>query len=205
MLLCALIPAIASRLALPRARAVPRAISIAAMSHCYDYPRPAVTVDAVILAAPSGAQPEPKLLLIQRKNEPFQGKWALPGGFVDQGETLDSAAARELQEETSVDPSSVVLTQVGAFGNPGRDPRGWTITVAYAALVPSVDKLNVKAADDAADARWYSLSEIPQLAFDHALVVGTSLRHLAKQPEVVALGDSLLSQLHAAAVKLEGL
>ena len=77
------------------------------------------------------------MLLIQRKNDPFAGSWALPGGFVDEGENLEQAAARELQEETSVDPTSVPLVQVGAYGDPGRDPRGWTVSVAYCAVVPS--------------------------------------------------------------------
>ena len=79
------------------------------------------------------------MLLIQRKNDPFAGSWALPGGFVDEGENLEQAAARELQEETSVDPTSVPLVQVGAYGDPGRDPRGWTVSVAYCAVVPSSD------------------------------------------------------------------
>ena len=121
--------------------------------------RPAFTVDVALVTS---ADP-PQLLLIQRKHDPFAGAWALPGGFVDEGEPLAAAAARELQEETSVDPAGVSLVQVGAFGDPGRDPRGWTVTAAYAALVPS-SELGVRAADDAADAKvgrgaergWYS-------------------------------------------------
>lgn len=107
-------------------------------AYAYKYPRPGCTVDTCILACPERDE-EPSLLLIQRKYDPFAGKWALPGGFVDQDEPLDKAAARELQEETSVDPGveNIRLEQVGAFGDPGRDPRGWTITVAYVAIVPS--------------------------------------------------------------------
>ncbi|KXZ56934.1 hypothetical protein GPECTOR_1g842 [Gonium pectorale] len=165
------------------------------------YARPALTVDTVVVAQPDGSEPA-QLLLIKRKLPPFKDCWALPGGFVDEGEGLDTAAARELQEETSVEPSSVSLTQVGAFGDPGRDPRGWTVTVAYAALVPTTD-LGVKAADDAKDARWFDVSSLPQLAFDHKLVVRSSLRHLAKQPAAAALAN-LPEDLLRAADKLEG-
>ncbi|GLC38645.1 hypothetical protein PLESTB_000455900 [Pleodorina starrii] len=170
-------------------------------SFTYPYPRPAVTVDTIIVSRPRDGVP-PQLLLIKRKNPPFKDTWALPGGFVDEGEGLDAAARRELQEETSVNPSTVALSQVGAFGDPGRDPRGWTITVAYAALVPSTD-LGVKAADDAKDARWFDVSQLPPLAFDHKLVVRTALGHLAKQPEAAQVGG-LPATLEAAASKLEG-
>ena len=85
----------------------------------YMYARPALTVDAIVVAA----EEEPKVLLILRKNQPFQGMWATPGGYVDDGEPLDTAVARELQEETSIDPASIKLIQIGTFGDPGRDPR----------------------------------------------------------------------------------
>lgn len=88
----------------------------------------------------------PQVLLVLRKNAPCKGAWALPGGFVDELEPLRRAAERELQEETSVDPSKVLLSQFGTFGDPGRDPRGWTVTVGYASLVPGTD-LGVKASD----------------------------------------------------------
>jgi ADP-ribose pyrophosphatase YjhB (NUDIX family) len=106
--------------------------------YTYKWPRPSVTVDTCIISAPQGGEGS-KVLLIQRKHDPFAGSWALPGGFVDEGESLQAAAARELQEETSIDQSATSLTQVGAYGDPGRDPRGWTITVAYCAIVPSMD------------------------------------------------------------------
>ncbi|GIL86784.1 hypothetical protein Vretimale_15630 [Volvox reticuliferus] len=170
-------------------------------SFTYQYPRPAVTVDTIIVSRPRDRVP-PQLLLIKRKNPPYKDTWALPGGFVDEGEGLDAAAGRELQEETSVDPTTVSLTQVGAFGDPGRDPRGWTITVAYAALVPSTN-LGVRAADDAKDARWFDVSMLPVLAFDHKLVVRTALRQLAKQPTAAAVAG-LPAILEAAANKLEG-
>ncbi|PNH10108.1 ADP-ribose pyrophosphatase [Tetrabaena socialis] len=171
-------------------------------AHTYKYPRPAVTVDTVIVAARPGNVAPAQMLLIKRKNPPFKDCWALPGGFVDEGEGLDAAAGRELKEETSVDPSSVALTQVGAFGDPGRDPRGWTVTVAYAALVPSTN-MGVKAADDAKEARWFDVANLPQLAFDHKLVVRSALRHLAKSPAAAAMAG-LPASLEAAAVKLEG-
>jgi 8-oxo-dGTP diphosphatase len=104
------------------------------MPHTYDYPRPALTVDAVIVAKEAAV---PQLLLIQRKIDPFKDAWALPGGFVNENESLDVAAARELEEETSVSPKDVNLVQVGTFGDKGRDPRGWTVTVAYACVVPT--------------------------------------------------------------------
>jgi ADP-ribose pyrophosphatase YjhB (NUDIX family) len=112
-------------------------------SYTYKWPRPAVTVDTCVIAGPEIDGGTPVVLLIQRKNDPFAGHWALPGGFVDELEELDAAAARELQEETSVDPAAVALEQVKAFGGPGRDPRGWTITVAYVAIVRS-QNLGVK-------------------------------------------------------------
>lgn len=141
----------------------------------YRYPRPGLTVDTVIVAE----HPAPSLLLILRKHSPCQGRWALPGGFVDELESLVKAAERELQEETSVDPKSVLLQQVGAYGEPGRDPRGWTVTVGFAALVPHTD-LGVQAADDAADARWYPVDALPSLAFDHQLIVRDAFRKLAR-------------------------
>ncbi|KAL4448962.1 hypothetical protein ABPG77_007679 [Micractinium sp. CCAP 211/92] len=146
------------------------------------------------------ARPTRRRPATQRKHDPFAGRWALPGGFVDEGEPLEQAAARELQEETSVDPSSVLLTQVGAFGDPGRDPRGWCVTVAYGAIVPSTE-LGVKAADDAQAAQWFPIPSLPRLAFDHKLVVRTAFRHLAAQAEVPA---GLAEQLSAAADALEG-
>ena len=170
------------------------------MAHTYPYPRPGLTVDAAIVA--TGTTP-PKLLLIQRKHDPFAGAWALPGGFVDELEPLDVAAARELQEETSINPSTVgLMKQIGTFGDPGRDPRGWTVTVAYAALVPSAD-LGVKAADDAAEAEWYDVEELPALAFDHKLVVRRAFEELAKE-EVVQKDAELAEALRRAAHKLQG-
>src|SRR5262245_63478055 len=95
------------------------------MKYTYDYPHPAVTVDVVIPTC----ETKPHVLLIRRKHEPFAGQWAIPGGFVDEGETLEDAARRELREETGVQRDH--LEQLQAFGDPGRDPRGWTISIAF--------------------------------------------------------------------------
>lgn len=132
--------------------------------YTYDYPRPAVTVDIVVVSH----GPKPKVLLIRRKHAPFAGKWAIPGGFVDEGETLEEAARRELLEETGIEVEK--LRQVGAFGDPGRDPRGWTIAVAFLARVRA-SKVNPKGADDATEAAWHSLARPPALAFDHAKIL----------------------------------
>jgi len=128
--------------------------------YSYDYPRPAVTVDTVVVTR----ERRPKVLLIRRKNEPFAGAWAIPGGFVVMDETLEDAARRELREETAVDPDE--LDQVYTFGDPGRDPRGRTISVVYVAEVDPED-VEPHAADDAAEVGWFPMDDLPPLAFDH--------------------------------------
>ncbi len=129
-----------------------------------------VTTDAIIFRkVPGSAKRE--LLLIQRKNPPFQGSWAFPGGFVEEDEDLPTAAARELKEETGL--SDVTLRQVGAFGKPGRDPRGPTVTVAYAGWASYNSE--VKGADDAARAGWFDLADLPGLAFDHQEILQEAL------------------------------
>jgi 8-oxo-dGTP diphosphatase len=132
--------------------------------YSYDYPRPALTVDIVVVAN----EQRPRVLLIRRKHEPFAGKWALPGGFVDEGETLIDAARRELQEETGLRIKK--LEQLAAFGDPGRDPRGWTVSVAYIARVNSKN-MRAVAADDAAEVGWHLLDRLPPLAFDHRVIL----------------------------------
>ncbi|GAX84232.1 hypothetical protein CEUSTIGMA_g11655.t1 [Chlamydomonas eustigma] len=172
-----------------------------AMSHTYRYPRPSITVDTIIISEPQPSIP-PQLLLIKRKNDPFKDCWALPGGFVDENEGLDAAAARELQEETSVDPSTVDLIQVGSFGDPGRDPRGWTVTVAYAAIVPDTN-LGVKAADDAADAQWYDLKNLPlPLAFDHQMILCEAFKTMAQRFKEAEDKGGLKLMLKDASAKL---
>jgi len=136
--------------------------------HCYDWPRPAVTTDIVVLADREAGL---SVLLIRRKGEPFAGQWALPGGFLDQGETLPACAARELKEETGL--VAPHLTLVGAYGDPGRDPRGWTVSVAWLARV-SADVSPV-AGDDAAEVGWFAIDALPELAFDHGRIVAEAL------------------------------
>jgi 8-oxo-dGTP diphosphatase len=135
-----------------------------AKQFCYDYPRPAVTVD-VLIVTPG---PERRVLLIRRKHDPFAGMWALPGGFVDMDEALDAAARRELEEETGVRAGH--LEQLQAFGDPGRDPRGRTISIAYLAVIDE-EAVKPRAADDAAETAWHSLASPPPLAFDHAEIL----------------------------------
>jgi 8-oxo-dGTP diphosphatase len=140
--------------------------------YCYDYPRPAVTVDMVIATT----EPRPRVLLIRRKHEPFAGQWAIPGGFVDENEGLDAAARRELREETGVEAGSI--EQLHTFGDPGRDPRGHTISVVY---LTRLDPAQIKpvAADDAAEVGWFALDDLPGLAFDHAKILEMVRRRLA--------------------------
>lgn len=124
----------------------------------------AVTVDAVIFYRKSGLL---KILLIQRKNDPFKGQWALPGGFLEEDETMEEGAKRELEEETGLKIEK--LQQVAAFGTPGRDPRGRTISIAFVGLIDAEPK--IKASDDALDVKWFDLNDLPNLAFDHSEII----------------------------------
>src|ERR1019366_7065609 len=128
--------------------------------YVYEYPRPAVSVDVVIVTR----ERKPRVLLIRRKHDPYEGMWAIPGGFVDMDEPLDDAARRELFEETGV--RAKTLVQLHTFGDPQRDPRGRNISVTYLALVDAA-KLEPTAGDDAAAVGWFSLARPPKLAFDH--------------------------------------
>jgi 8-oxo-dGTP diphosphatase len=139
--------------------------------YTYEYPRPAVTVDAVIVTR----EDPPRVLLIRRKHEPFAGMWAIPGGFVDMEETLEESARRELWEETSVRVGP--LEQLHTFGDPGRDPRGRTISVVYLGRADAND-LEPKAADDAAEVGWHPLQQPPPMAFDHAAILACARRRL---------------------------
>ena len=131
---------------------------------CYDYPRPSVTVDIALLAGISNTR---KILLIERKHDPFKGMWALPGGFVEENEDLPAAAYRELKEETGIE--NIPLKQFGAFGKPGRDPRGHTISIGFFALLPEI--IQAFAGDDASNAKWFSINNLPDLAFDHNEII----------------------------------
>ena len=129
------------------------------MSYIYEYPRPAVTADCVVITK----EKEPKVLLIQRGHEPFKGCWAFPGGFMNMDETTEQCAVRELEEETGLKVSDI--QQIGAYSKVDRDPRGRTVTVAYLAVIEKPEA--VKGLDDAAKAQWFSISALPKLAFDH--------------------------------------
>lgn len=123
-----------------------------------------VTVDALVFAV-GGARP--KVLLIKRGKEPFLGEWAVPGGFLELDEELGYCAVRELQEETGL--TGVGLSQMHTFGTIGRDPRGRQITVVFAGTVD--EELAVTGGDDAAEAAWFDVDGLPEMAFDHAEVV----------------------------------
>lgn len=142
--------------------------------YCYDYPRHAVTVDIVLVSR----EARPRVLLIRRRKEPFAGEWALPGGFVEVDETLEAAARRELREETGVSVGS--LEQLQAFGDPGRDPRGPTVSVVFLARV-AASQLEPRAADDAADVAWHPLSRPPAMAFDHDQILAQVRARLRRQ------------------------
>jgi 8-oxo-dGTP diphosphatase len=130
-----------------------------------------VTVDAVVFNT-SGAKA--KVLLIKRGNEPFKGQWAFPGGFVDMAEELETAAVRELAEETGL--MGVKLSQFHTFGKPGRDPRGRNITIAFIGITK---KTEIKSGDDAADAQWFDIDELPSnMAFDHNEVAKAAISRL---------------------------
>ena len=129
------------------------------MAYTYDYPRPAVTADCVVITRGQ----LPKVLLIQRGVDPYKGAWAFPGGFMNMDETTEQCAIRELEEETGLKVAKV--NQIGAYSKVDRDPRGRTITVAYLAIIDSPK--TVIGQDDAAKAEWFPITELPHLAFDH--------------------------------------
>ncbi len=154
------------------------------------YERPSVTVDVVIFSI---LNEQLKVLLIKRKTWPFEEMWAIPGGFVKMDESLEEGAYRELAEETNVTREQVYLEQLYTFGDPGRDPRTRVITVAYFALV-SADKLHPRAADDAADVDWFSVYDLPPLAFDHATILDYALTRLRYKLEYTAVGFQILPE-----------
>jgi len=156
------------------------------MSFSYKYPRAALTVDCVVFGFDEG---ELKVLLIERALEPFKGRWALPGGFVRVDETVDDAARRELSEEAGL--KEVFLEQLYTFGTVNRDPRERVVSVAYYALV-KLAAHDTKAATDAADARWFPISKVPKLAFDHAPILATALTRLKGKVRYQPIGFELL-------------
>lgn len=144
------------------------------MIYQYQFPRPAVTVDAVIFDL-SDEDRIPLVLLIKRKNEPFKGMWAIPGGFLQMNEELDVGAARELYEETGLDIPPSDLQQVVAVGRLNRDPRDRIISIVYTAVIDRLEHTEVCAGDDAEDARWFRVTELPELAADHLEIVRKAL------------------------------
>lgn len=144
--------------------------------YAYEYPRPAVTTDCVIFGY--DVKEGLSVLLIERGIEPYKGCWAFPGGFLNMDETTEMGALRELKEETEFDVKEGFLEQLGCFSDVDRDPRGRVITIAYYALV---QKGTVKGGDDARNARWYPIGEIPPLAFDHEKILRVALRRLKEK------------------------
>ncbi len=138
--------------------------------YCYEYPRPAVTVDLVLFV---GSGESLRVLLIRRKHDPFAGRWALPGGFIEIEEPIEAAARRELEEETGVRHDGA-LTFVGVFGDPGRDPRGRTISMVYTADLPGRPP-EVSGKDDAEEAAWFDPRTAGPLAFDHDEILARAL------------------------------
>ncbi len=143
------------------------------MSYSYEYPRPAVTVDILLLYKENNKY---EILLIKRKNEPYKNRWAMPGGFVDENEDLLVAAKRELIEETGILTENII--QLVTVGTPGRDPRGHTISVVYGAFIEQ--KTIPNAGDDADEANWFDIDNLPELAFDHLEILETQIQKLIK-------------------------
>ncbi|RLD61984.1 MAG: NUDIX hydrolase [Bacteroidetes bacterium] len=135
------------------------------MSYTYEYPRPAVTTDAIVFMENVNGL---EVLLIQRKNSPYKEMWALPGGFLEMDETLERCAGRELEEETGL--SGIKLKQLHAFSTIDRDPRGRTIGVAFWGFTTKENSM-AKGGDDASEAKWFPINKLPALAFDHSEIL----------------------------------
>jgi len=143
--------------------------------YSYPYPRPSLTVDAVVFTFENG---ELKVLLIKRAHEPFKDQWAFPGGFVDENETVEAAVLRELAEETGL--KDIELKQFYTASAPGRDPRGWTVSTFFYGYVP-VSFSTVTAGDDAGEAAWYPVAGPPAMGFDHRELLRLSLEVIRKE------------------------
>lgn len=166
-----------------------------------DYERPSVTVDLAIFTIRDGVF---SVLLIERGDHPFKGNWALPGGFVNPKESTDTAAWRELGEETGVEQFSGHLEQLKTYSEPGRDPRGWVISVAHVAFAPNLP--DPQFGDDAADARWWAVEELnldgepnpdapaPALAFDHAEILRDAVERVRSKIEYTTLATEFVGE-----------
>ncbi len=160
------------------------------MAHTYEFPRPSVTLDAVVLRTPKLEFPE--ILLIKRGNEPFVGYWALPGGFMEMEEKPLTGTARELKEETSL--YDLPLKPLFACGEPGRDPRGRTVTIVFGCMVRDT-AFAPKGGDDAAEAAWFPLRNPPEMAFDHRQVLAEIEQHLVWQAKTSIVGRDVFHDL----------
>ena len=156
----------------------------AAFPYQYKYEHPAVTTDCVIFTYEDWKL---KVLLVKRGGEPYKGKWALPGGFLRNDETAKEGALRELREETGLEASAV--GELGVFSDPSRDPRERVITIAFYALVKPSE---VEGGDDADEAAWFSIDELPELAFDHADIINAALERLRRDIHFEPIGFDLL-------------
>ena len=161
-----------------------------------EYPKPSLTADVVVMALGERGL---EVLFIERARDPFKGSWALPGGFVEPKETAAEGAARELEEETGL--TKVELTELGVFSKPGRDPRGWVVSVAHVALLPASRRADAEAGDDAAEAAWLDLvieegggfsltkdGKAVELAFDHHDIMKKAVASIGARPHDHALG-----------------
>lgn len=174
------------------------------MPYNYSYPHPALTVDAILFTYSGN---ELKVLFIQRGIEPYKGKWAFPGGFVEENETVEDAIKRELMEEVAISADS--LQQFYTASAPERDPRGWTVSVVFIGFV-GADNSTVKAGDDASIAEWFSLSKVTVLAFDHNDILTKARLFLVELIRKSVINDSLLpsvfllEQLHSLYFQITG-
>lgn len=155
-------------------------------NYCYKYPHPSVTTDCVIFGF-DGVKL--KVLLVKRGVEPYKGRWALPGGFLKMDESAEEGALRELREETGLNGG--IIRQLHTFTDPSRDPRERVITIAYYALVRMQE---VKGGDDASEAQWFALDEIPPLAFDHDCILRKAEHTLRQQIHFEPIGFELLPE-----------
>lgn len=145
--------------------------------YVYDWPRPMVTVDAVVFNMSGGRT---KVLLVNRGKEPYKGKWAVPGGFIEIDEELEDAVARELQEETGL--TGVRLEQMRTFGRCGRDPRGRQISIAFTGIV-TAGQDKIRPGDDAAKAKWFDIENLPDdMAFDHDEMIKCGIERIRQRP-----------------------
>ncbi|MGD2034007.1 MAG: NUDIX hydrolase [Bacteroidales bacterium] len=174
------------------------------MAYSYQFPHPALTVDAVLFTFSGN---DLNALFIQRGKEPFKDKWAFPGGFVDENETVEQAVKRELQEEVSLAVDNLEPFHIASA--PGRDPRGWTVSVVFAGFI-GWDNRSAEAGDDAANAKWLPLHSVPYLAFDHRDILNRAKKYLQKLVrhsvirKAVLPAVFLIEQLHAIYFEITG-